>query len=275
MKILGLISLEKAEGIFTANCVETNMQKDILSLLPLRRKLLSNNKKEENGKGNIEKKVPLQMLKGVETGTNEIWNVLGYFHERLLNGIYLPKMVEKSAMNGLKIGIKIILKKEDVMIEQCMQLKQENLLDLLTVLSVKKSVNPMLIMRTTRNILRSFGFVPNVIFIYIISTNITVRDLTKKLRKEMRKSQLPTKAEEAGSKRPARHVNFHVVSKSQVTESKRIKWQAGGKAKFIYLPPGYNNDPYVAKSQWYVDLKPSLIDLEAYGESYGDRAQAA
>lgn len=26
-------------------------------------------------------------------------------------------------------------------------------------------------------------------------------------------------------------------------ESYKVVWQAGGKAKFIYLPPGYNNDP--------------------------------
>jgi len=57
-------------------------------------------------------------------------------------------------------------------------------------------------------------------------------------------------------------------------ESYKVVWQAGGKAKFIYLPPGYNNDPYVTEFQQYVDLKPSLIDLEAYGVSYGDRAQA-
>ena len=26
-------------------------------------------------------------------------------------------------------------------------------------------------------------------------------------------------------------------------EGYKIVWQAGGKAKFIYIPPGYNNDP--------------------------------
>lgn len=57
-------------------------------------------------------------------------------------------------------------------------------------------------------------------------------------------------------------------------ESYKVVWQAGGKMKFIYLPPGYNNDPLVTEFQQYVDLKPSLIDLEGYGESYADRAQA-
>ena len=26
-------------------------------------------------------------------------------------------------------------------------------------------------------------------------------------------------------------------------EAYKVVWQAGGKARFIYLPPGYNNDP--------------------------------
>lgn len=33
--------------------------------------------------------------------------------------------------------------------------------------------------------------------------------------------------------------NCFVVAK----ENSKVVWQAGGKAKFIYLPPGYNNDP--------------------------------
>jgi hypothetical protein len=56
------------------------------------------------------------------------------------------------------------------------------------------------------------------------------------------------------------------------------KWQAGGKARFIYLPPGYNNDPcmlrHTAGCSFYqgqcidevVHLKSSLIDLETYCE---------
>jgi hypothetical protein len=52
-------------------------------------------------------------------------------------------------------------------------------------------------------------------------------------------------------------------------------WQAGGKARFIYLPPGYNNDPcmlrHTAGCSFYqgqcidevVHYKSPLIDLEA------------
>ena len=59
-------------------------------------------------------------------------------------------------------------------------------------------------------------------------------------------------------------------------EAYKVVWQAGGKARFIYLPPGYNNDPcmlrHTAGCSFYqgqciekvVHLKPSLIDLEAY-----------
>jgi hypothetical protein len=40
------------------------------------------------------------------------------------------------------------------------------------------------------------------------------------------------------------------------------EWQAGGKARFIYLPPGYNNDPYAIECQQYADVKSTLMDLK-------------
>ena len=40
-------------------------------------------------------------------------------------------------------------------------------------------------------------------------------------------------------------------------------WQAGGKARFIYLPPGYNNDPCI-NTFLNVHVKSEVIDLEAY-----------
>ena len=59
-------------------------------------------------------------------------------------------------------------------------------------------------------------------------------------------------------------------------EGYKVVWQAGGKAKFIYLPPGYNNDPLETESKQDADLKLSLIDLEALTDyAEGDRAQAA
>lgn len=64
--------------------------------------------------------------------------------------------------------------------------------------------------------------------------------------------------------------NNFVVAK----EAYKIVWQAGGKMKFIYLPPGYNNDPgmlrHTAAVTFYQGLlelalnKSSLIDLETY-----------
>lgn len=56
-------------------------------------------------------------------------------------------------------------------------------------------------------------------------------------------------------------------------------WQAGGKARFIYLPPGYNNDPcmlrHTAGCSFNTQDEPKfpLIDLEAYSVSHGDRAE--
>jgi len=44
--------------------------------------------------------------------------------------------------------------------------------------------------------------------------------------------------------------------------------QNGVSAKFIYHPPG------LTKTKTRILDKSSLIDLEAYGDSYGDRAQA-
>lgn len=44
-------------------------------------------------------------------------------------------------------------------------------------------------------------------------------------------------------------------------ESYKIVWQTGGKMKFIYLPPGYNNDPGIKCN---VPVKSRVIDLEPY-----------
>jgi N4-gp56 family major capsid protein len=46
-------------------------------------------------------------------------------------------------------------------------------------------------------------------------------------------------------------------------EAYKVVWQAGGKARFIYLPPGYNNDPCI-KIFLNVHVKSELIDLETY-----------
>jgi N4-gp56 family major capsid protein len=45
-------------------------------------------------------------------------------------------------------------------------------------------------------------------------------------------------------------------------EAYKVVWQTGGKARFIYLPPGYNNDPCIKNED--VHVKSQVIDLETY-----------
>jgi N4-gp56 family major capsid protein len=44
-------------------------------------------------------------------------------------------------------------------------------------------------------------------------------------------------------------------------EGYKVVHRSGGKAKFIYMPPGMNNDPCIAGN---VQAKPRVIDLESY-----------
>lgn len=80
-----------------------------------------------------------------------------------------------------------------------------------------------------------------------------------------------------GSVSPSASVDGADVANIFVTakEGYKVVFQAGGRAKFIYLPPGFNNDPALlrqtAACQFYqgqciefVHFKPSLIDLETY-----------
>lgn len=61
-------------------------------------------------------------------------------------------------------------------------------------------------------------------------------------------------------------------------ESYKVVWQAGGKARFIYLPPGYNNDPCMLRHTAGCsfnrkdELKLYLIDSEI--QEQDDEAQA-
>lgn len=68
-----------------------------------------------------------------------------------------------------------------------------------------------------------------------------MREQARKLRKGIRCSELLTKAVE---------IRRNDVSPRNGANS---RWQAGGKARFIYLPPGLND---------YAQAKSSLIDLE-------------
>jgi hypothetical protein len=76
------------------------------------------------------------------------------------------------------------------------------------------------IMRITISLLKSFGCALNVIFIIIKNTDFTLRDLTRRLRKEMRKSEPLTKVVEENPKRFSRHLRM--VSK--VTERTNDLW---------------------------------------------------
>lgn len=84
-------------------------------------------------------------------------------------------------------------------------------------------------------------------------------------------------ASEQGSVTPNASMLGNDIANCFVTakEGYKVVWQAGGKARFIYLPPGYNNDPLELESQQDADVKLFLIDMEGYGENYADMAQAA
>lgn len=68
---------------------------------------------------------------------------------------------------------------------------------------------------------------------------------------------------EQGSVTPNSSLNGNDVANCFVAakEAYKVVWQAGGKAKFIYLPPGYNNDPCINDD---VHVKSRVIDLEPY-----------
>lgn len=76
------------------------------------------------------------------------------------------------------------------------------------------------ITRIIINLLKLSGCVLSVIFIIIKNIEFTLRDLTIRLRKQMRKSELLTKAVEANPKRFARLI-FQV---NKVTESTNDLW---------------------------------------------------
>ena len=77
---------------------------------------------------------------------------------------------------------------------------------------------------------------------------------------------------EQGSVTASASLNGDDVANCFVTakEGYKVVWQAGGKAKFIYLPPGYNSDPCMLRHSAgcsFDDIdegKSSLIDLETY-----------
>ncbi len=97
-----------------------------------------------------------------------------------------------------------------------------------------------------------------------------MREQAVKLRKQMRCSDLQRKPVEVGRN--------DLSTRKSLTMGYQLPWQAGGKARFIYLPPGYNNDPcmlrHTAGASFYqgsciekvVQDKSLLIDLKTYCE---------
>lgn len=253
---LVLINVEKMAEILNVKSAVIYMLNKITNISLLLKK---KKKKEEDGKENIVKELMLTMRKNVENGITEIWNMLENCLWKQQKDIYLQKKEEEKEIKELMNGKRKILKKEELKKNYNIGLKPGKLLDHCIVLNVNLNVKFKLIMKIIQNLWMLFGSAKDVIFFYIMNINITVRDLTKRLRKEMRKSQLPTKAEEENPKWFSRYRK--IVSKPKWLKVRDL-WQAGGKARFIYLPPGYNNDPYSIECQQYADVKSTLMDLK-------------
>jgi len=196
-----------------------------------------------NGKDRIEKKG----LNKAVIGMREILKRLETCLLKPLKNISVLDMARTKETKDLLIGIKEILKKEKLMTGQCMRSKQGNLFVLLHALSAKRNVNLMHIMRIIPKLLKSFGCVLSVIFTYIMNQNITVREQARRLRKEMRCAKPLTKAVEISRNEISAILKYG----QQVIDS---LWQSGGKARFIYMPPGLS---------LALD-KSLLIDLDTY-----------
>lgn len=254
------------------SAAETGLTRDVVNavvrasgnLTNLLKQLLSMPDILQRGKEEIVKKD----LNSPVIGMKEIWIRQGKCLLPQRENISPLIAVKRSLKIDLPNGIKKTPKKEGFTTELCMLLKQESSFVQASVHIAIKSVYHMLIMRIIQNLMRLFGYVPIAILNYIINTNITVREQARKLCKQMRCSELLTKAVE--------------ICRNDISPRNGVnrRWQAGGKARFIYLPPGYNNDPCInnLESMTYiivnVQVKLSLIDLEGYGESYADKAQA-
>lgn len=211
LKNLELINLGKMEEIYIANHVEMIMRENMLYHMSKRKKLQNNSKKEKNGKDSIVKTKGHLMQKNVEHGIKEIWNEPANYHwKQLKDTIQLRKVGKKETKERI-IGRKKILKKEELKRNYNIGSKQEKFKNHLIVLSAILNARYKHIILIILNLWKYFGFVRDVIFFYIMNINITVNDLTKKLLKEMRKSQLPTKAEEGSPKwEPRQFYNWSV-----------------------------------------------------------------
>lgn len=124
------------------------------------------------------------------------------------------KKLEKYIMRHIKTNTK-----QDENLH--MQLNLVKLFDLIFVKYVEILIKKYMDTITTiQNHMMSFGYAVLATDIYT-EKSITVRDLMIKLLLEMRKSELPTKAEEVKSKSFARHITYNMCMVSTERESNR------------------------------------------------------
>lgn len=225
------------------------------------------NNEEEFGKENTTKKIGKKLMLKAEHVMNGIWKSIVKKHEFLAKSITKPLKEKKVEEKGKKNGLWTILIKQKFIGYSKQQFTMGKLLDQNFVKIARNLVEHMDITKTIQSLMMSYGYVLHVIFTYIINIKCTVREQARRLRKQMRCSDPLTKAVE---------ISRNEISAILRWLSSNRKWQAGGKARFIYLPPGYNNDPYLIKYQAFADLKSSLIVLKIRTSNVEDnKVQAA
>jgi len=207
-------------------------------------------KEEENGKENTTIKTEKKLEQNVEHVMPSIYlNIEKTLGLRVENTMEVSP-IKKKIGRKKRIGVLLILKKQEFIDNSKQLFAMVKLPDQIYVKDAKKIADLMDIMRIIQNLMKLFGFVHLVISTIIINIECTVNDLTKKLRKEMRKSEHTTKACERDPKRFLRHV----IINNMVKKVTVYLWQSGGKARFIYMPPGLS---------LALD-KSLLIDLDTY-----------
>jgi hypothetical protein len=244
-EILNAAKMVSIQDAVNAAVKASRDQQNLLKLSPIKRFMFP------HGKNKIKK----EGLNKVVLGMKEIWKELEKCHSKLPENILLLNMDEKRLMKNPANGRTKTQKKGVYMTEQCTPSKQENSFVPINVLDVRKNVFHMHIMRIIQNLSKSFGCVQLAISIIITNQNITLREQARKQRKLMRCSDPKRKPWEICRN----DISAYLIRLT----SNRTKWQAGGKFRFIYLPPGYNNDPFRNYRMHVADLKSSLIILNS------------
>jgi len=140
-------------------------------------------------------------MKGLETDIEKILKKVVYTQNSDNKNIDKQKKVRCQRENMMRNIIQSIRKELKHVINLSMLFVKRNLFGQIFAIFVKKHASLMGIMRIIPSHLRLFGCVLNAIFITITAIEFTVIDLAKRLRKEMQKSGLVTKALEGDPKR--------------------------------------------------------------------------